>query len=149
MVFRISLTVMFVVVMAASWWVTLQAMNFMDRPRSGIASGAGRTFFSGSAEPITIVEATYGMNCKNFNVAPPNENRVRAGNATQAMAAACDRQKGSCRFPVDVRQLGDAASGCSKDFEAKWQCPPSGQINVARLPAEANGRNIEVACPPK
>ncbi len=88
MAFRLSLVVSFIAVMVASAWITLQ-LNDWDSPHASILNTNSQST-PALGRVITIVEATYGMSCKDFNVAPPNENRVRAGNATQAVAAACD-----------------------------------------------------------
>jgi hypothetical protein len=137
MMFRINLTIAFLVVMAASSWLTLQALDYLDSPGTRVASGV-----------IGIVEASYGLSCKNHRVQAPSENQVRAGNATAAVAKACDSKSGTCRYAVDVAKLGDPANGCGKDFQVKWRCDPDGtRTHEARLAAEANGRSISISCP--
>jgi hypothetical protein len=137
MMFRVNLIVAFLVVFGASSWLTLQALDYLD------GSGAGPDAV------ITIVEATYGMSCRSYRVAPPNENRVRSGDATRFVAAACDHKNGSCRFGVDVANLGDPASGCGKDFQVRWRCGvEAARTNEAKLVAEAHGRSLDISCPP-
>jgi hypothetical protein len=136
MMFRLNLIIAFVVVMAASSWVTLQALNYLDGSSAGPEA------------VITVVEATYGMNCREYRVAPPHENRVRTGNATKIVATACNDKNGRCKYGVDVTLLGDPATGCGKDFQVKWRCgPDGGSTNEAKLSPEAHGRSLEIACP--
>src|SRR5581483_128989 len=139
MLFRINLTIAFLAVMAASSWLTLQALDYFDAPSTRVASDGGR---------IAVVEATYGFNCKDFQVPPPGANTVRAGNATAAVAKACDNKSGTCRYAVDVANLGDPAGGCGKDFQVKWRClPEEPRAHQARLAPEAHGRRVSISCP--
>ena len=139
MMFRLNLLITFLIVMAASSWVTLQALNYWDADADTSPDGV-----------ITIVEATYGMSCREFQAPPPHANRVRPGNATKAVATACDNKNGSCRYGVDVALLGDPAGGCGKDFFVKWRCGTEGaSTNEAKLAAEAHGRSINISCPAK
>jgi hypothetical protein len=88
------------------------------------------------------------MSCREFRVATPHQNRVRTGNATKIVAAACDTKNGSCSYGVDVANLGDPANGCGKDFQVKWQCGLEGsRTNEVKLSAEAHGRSLEISCP--
>jgi hypothetical protein len=140
MMFRINLTIAFLVVMAASSWLTLQALDYLDSPRARVASAGGGS--------IAIVEASYGLSCKDFQVQAPRENLVRVGNATAAVAKACDSKSGTCRYAVNVANLGDPAGGCGKDFQVKWRCGPEGaRTHEARLAAEAHGRSLSISCP--
>jgi hypothetical protein len=99
-----------------------------------------------ASQEIQIVEATYGMSCKDFKVLAPNENRVKIGNATEALKRECSGKRGICPFTVNVTVLGDPASGCGKDFEVKWRCGTNRQLRQARLDGEANGKNITILC---
>jgi hypothetical protein len=140
MIFRAGLIAIFIAVTAVSSWLTLQALNYLEPPRaSTIRIDAGGA--------ITIVEATYGMSCVDFAVAPPRENRVRPGNATRSVAAACNRRGSLCMYGVDVAQLSDPADGCAKDFQVTWRCGAEGSLREAKLPAEANGKTVGIACP--
>jgi hypothetical protein len=96
---------------------------------------------------ISIVEATYGLNCKDFKVPAFAQNRVRVGNASDVAADACTHKQGKCSFAVDVARLGDPANSCKKDFSIKWRCGPEKDVHEAYLPAEANGNSISLNCP--
>ena len=99
-----------------------------------------------SAGPINIVEATYGWNCKDFRVPAPYQNNVKVGNATVAVAAACNGKEGSCAFTVDVQKIGDPANGCGKDFTVKFQCGRKGDMRTAKLDGEAHAKSIMLSC---
>jgi hypothetical protein len=90
-----------------------------------------------SAGVIEIVKATYGANCG-----------ASAGNASRHLADECSGST-DCSYVVDVNQLGDPASGCAKDFEALWRCPPQGEVHTARLEGEAGlgGKSVLLSCP--
>jgi hypothetical protein len=98
-------------------------------------------------EQIRIVEATYGLKCKDFQVAPPAVNRVAVGNATDAVAAACMTKKGKCLFSVATPPIPDPAQGCGKDFSVRWRCGPKRDVYQAYLPGEANGKDVQMSCP--
>lgn len=97
-------------------------------------------------DEIRIVEATYGLNCKDFKVPAPAMNGVRLGNASEPVANSCMRVRGSCTYPVDVVRLGDPANSCAKDFSVKWRCGAESDIRQAYLPAEANGKSVAISC---
>jgi hypothetical protein len=148
MMFRIGLLVAFLAVMAASSWITLQALDYWDASRSGSASVSVAATSTNPRHLISIVEATYGLSCKDFKVAPPAANMVSVGNATAGVAGLCDKKYGTCKYPVDVARLGDPAGGCGKDFLVKWRCGfDSIRTHEARLSAEAHGRSISIVCP--
>jgi hypothetical protein len=96
---------------------------------------------------IHVVEATYGQSCKDFTPPPPHTNLVKAGNATVAVAQACDLKSTSCLFPVDVNKLSDPANGCGKDFVASWRCGGDQKVHQFFLAAEASGRAALLSCP--
>jgi hypothetical protein len=98
-------------------------------------------------DEIRVVEATYGLSCKGFKVRPPAENRVRIGNATDAVAADCMHKQSKCLFSVDVRRIPDPAQGCGKDFSVKWRCGDANDVHQAYLPGEANGKSVPLSCP--
>ncbi|MGE0849017.1 MAG: hypothetical protein AB7O44_05265 [Hyphomicrobiaceae bacterium] len=141
MMFRVGLMAVFIAVAATSSWATMQALNYLEEPRGSSI----RIIEPGGA--IVVTEATYGLNCKDHPVVPPHENRARAGNATPAVARACDRKTGTCQFAVDVARLGDPVGGCSKDFLVAWRCGATGITKQASLAAEAHGRTVSISCP--
>ena len=121
-------------VVAISFFATMHILDYWLSPQDPNAS------------VIHVVDATYGLACKDF--APPSgkPNLVKVGNATTALTSACDRAKATCSFAVDVVQLGDPANGCGKDFSAEYFCTRLQETKTAFLPAEANGRSIVLTC---
>ncbi len=99
------------------------------------------------SDEIRVIEASYGLNCRDFKVAPPAGNRVRPGNASEVVANTCSHKKDMCLFSVDVVKIVDPAQGCGKDFLVKWRCGTVKEIHQAYLPGEANGKNISLSCP--
>jgi hypothetical protein len=77
---------------------------------------------------LKIVSGTYGRGCN-----------AKPGNATQALAKACDG-KSSCDYAVEPVEIEDAPSGCARDFAAEWKCGSGNAVYSAILPASA-GRN--------
>jgi hypothetical protein len=122
-------------VVAISFFVTMQFMDYWLTPPDPNAS------------VIHVVEATYGQSCKDFTPPPGHANLVKAGNATAALAQACDTAKASCIFVVDAAKLTDPATNCGKDFIASWRCGSGPQVHQVFLPAEANGRSALLSCP--
>jgi hypothetical protein len=106
---------------------------------------------SGASAPtsneIRVVEATYGLSCKDFKVPPPAGNRVRLGNASEIVANACTHKQGTCEFLVDVGRIGDPAQNCGKDFSVKWRCGDANDLHQIDLPGEANGKTAPLSCP--
>jgi hypothetical protein len=96
---------------------------------------------------IRVVEATYGLSCKGFNVPPPAENRVRIGNATDVVAADCMHKHGRCLFLIDVLRIPDPAPNCGKDFSVKWRCGVENEVHQQFLPGEANEKSVSLSCP--
>jgi len=47
------------------------------------------------------------------------------------------REHGTCVFTIDVRQLGDPANSCPKDFAVKWRCGTATEVLWKYLPGEA------------
>jgi peptidoglycan/LPS O-acetylase OafA/YrhL len=74
---------------------------------------------------IHVVEASYGSNCY-----------ANRGNITPLVRQKCEGLK-NCTYKVDVLLYGDPASGCPKDFVAKYQCPNEKNTRIVTLPAEA------------
>jgi hypothetical protein len=122
-------------VVAISFFATMHILDYWLSPQDPNAS------------VIHVVDATYGLACKDF--APPSgkPNLVKVGNATTALTSACDRAKATCSFAVDVVQLGDPANGCGKDFTANWRCGSDPKVHPFYLTAEASGRSVLLSCP--
>lgn len=107
--------------MGAAWACEPDAPGCADRPAPAIHVGA----------------ATYGGSCG-----------VTYGNATQAVAAACNGRS-RCDYTIDYRRLGDPAASCRKDFTAYWDCGDGAAPRFARVPPEAGfGKVITLACEP-
>jgi hypothetical protein len=122
-------------VVAISFFAT---MHFMDN---------WSTLENPNASVIHVVEATYGQSCKDFTPPPGHANLVKVGNATAALAQACDKAKSSCIFDVDAAKLIDPATDCGKDFIASWRCGSDLQVHRVFLPAEASGQSALLSCP--
>jgi hypothetical protein len=122
-------------VVAISFFATMQILDYWLAPPDP------------NAAVIHVVDATYGLACKDF--APPSgrPNLVKIGNATAALTKTCDRAKTTCTFAIDAVQLGDPANGCGKDFVANWRCGSGQKIHQVYLPAEASGRSALLSCP--
>lgn len=122
-------------VVAISFFATMQILDSWLAPQDPNAS------------VIHVVDATYGLACKDF--VPPNgrPNQVKAGNATAALTSTCDKAKTTCVFAVDAVQLGDPANGCGKDFIANWRCGSDQTVHQFYLPPEAHGRSVALSCP--
>jgi hypothetical protein len=122
-------------VVAISFFVTMKLLDYWLTPTDPNAS------------VIHIVAGTYGLVCKDFVPAPGKRNLVKFGNVTAALTSACDNAKMACSFKVDVVQLGDPVDGCPKDFIANWRCGDDQNVHRFFLPAEADGRSVELICP--
>ena len=122
-------------VVAISFFATMQILDYWLTPQDP------------NANVIHVVDATYGLACKDFVVPPGHSNVVRVGNATAALASTCDKAKSSCLFAVDAVQVGDPANGCAKDFVANWRCGSDQQVHQFYLTPEANGRSALLSCP--
>ena len=134
---RILLTVAGgLIVVATSFFATMQLLDYWLTPPDPNAS------------VIRVAEGTYGLSCKEFTPPPGHSNQVELGNATAALAKACDAAKTSCVFAVEDTKLGDPATGCGKDFVASWRCGGDPKIHQFYLAAEASGRSALLSCPP-
>jgi hypothetical protein len=122
-------------VVAISFFATMQILDYWLTPPDP------------SASVIHVVDATYGLACK--DLAPPSgkPNLVKVGNFTAALTSACDKAKTTCLFAVDAVQLGDPADGCAKDFIANWRCGNDQKVHQSYLSAEASGRSALLSCP--
>ena len=83
---------------------------------------------------ITIVSATYGLNCG----APQ-------GNATSHITQACSNASTKCDYRIDVINLGDPKPGCAKAFEVQYQCA-GGATQTVTAPPEANTTTVTLQC---
>ena len=94
-------------------WVTLAVALLGSWSSPGGAADKKR------ANPIKVVEATYGGNCPG----------VAKGNATELVAAAC-ADNDLCNYRVYYKQLGgDPSPGCDKDFKVTYSCGRSTRRN--------------------
>jgi hypothetical protein len=100
-----------------------------------------------TAAQIQVIEATYGMNCKDYNVKPPNQNRAALGNVTAAVKRACEKKSKECKFDIEVGKLGDPANGCGKDFSVGWRCGNAEEIHQAYATAPAEDKSVLLSCP--
>jgi hypothetical protein len=122
-------------VVTVSFFATMQILDYWLAPQDP------------NANVIHVVDATYGLACKDFAPPPGKPNLVKVGNFTAALTSACDKAKTSCLFAVDAVQLGDPANGCAKDFIANWRCGNEPKVHQFYLTAEASGRSALLSCP--
>jgi hypothetical protein len=122
-------------VVAISFFATMQLLDYWLTPPDPNAS------------VIHVVEATYGLSCKDFTPPPGHANLVKVGNATAALAQACDTATASCIFKIDDTKIGDPATNCAKDFIATWRCGGDPQVHRVFAPVEASGRSALLSCP--
>ena len=120
---------------AISFFATMQFMDYWLTPPDP------------NANVIHVVDATYGLACRDFVPPSGQPNLVKAGNATDLLAGACDNAKTTCMFSVDATQIGDPANGCAKDFTANWRCGSDQNVHKFYLTAEASGRSALLNCP--
>jgi hypothetical protein len=129
----VFIVVLGVAVLVASFWLTLQTIDYWTPPPN--------------AGEIHITDATYGLNCRDFKVAAGLVNRVKPGNATQNALELCGKAKGSCAVPVDANRIGDPAPGCRKEFLLHWRCGDMERVYEDYVPDEANGNSATATCP--
>jgi len=122
-------------VVAISFFATMRMLDYSLAPQDP------------NANVIHVVDATYGLACKDFTPPSGRPNQVKVGNVTAALTSACDKAKTSCSFAVDVAQIGDPAPGCGKDFIANWRCGNDPKVHPFYLTVEANGRSALLSCP--
>lgn len=99
----------------------------------------------GDRSEIDVVSASYGLSCKEFKVPAPYINSVAAGNATAAVARACNSRQ-LCKFRIAVSRLGDPANGCGKDFTLQYKCTRSDIMKSQYVGGEANGNVVALRC---
>ena len=140
-----------VVVAFASFWAVAALMDGREERRAADArllmAALDQWPRAALNSTITVVEATYGMSCKDFVPSPPNQNLVRVGNVTKAVADVCDKKDPTCSYAIDISRLGDPAGGCGKDFAVKWKCGTEATINQTTLPPAADGKSVRIMCP--
>jgi hypothetical protein len=122
-------------VVAISFFATMQILDSWLAPQDPTAS------------VIHVVDATYGLACKDFVPPSGKPNLVQVGNVTAALTSACDKATTTCLFAVDAVQIGDPANGCGKDFVANWRCGSDQKLHQFYLPPEASGRSALLSCP--
>jgi hypothetical protein len=123
------------IVVATSFFATMQILDYWLTPPDPNTS------------VIHVVEATYGLSCKDFTPPAGYTNLVKVGNVTETVAKACDGARTTCLFPVDVEKFGDPANGCGKDFNVRWRCDGESEVHRFYLTSEASGRTALLACP--
>src|SRR5262249_21611501 len=137
-------------VVARFYAAMILAADFPDlfqKPNGDIAAAEAVPTADVPSDRIRVVEATYGLNCKDFKVEPPAFNWVRAGNVTSAIAGVCSSKDGICDFAVDATRIGDPASRCGKEFSVKWRCGGAADIHETHLDGEAHGKSVRLICP--
>jgi hypothetical protein len=122
-------------VVAISFFATMQILDYWLTPQDP------------NADVIHVVDATYGLACKDFVPPSGQPNLVKVGNASAALTSTCDKAKTTCLFAVDVTQIGDPANGCGKDFVANWRCGSDQTVHQFYLTPEADGRSALLICP--
>jgi hypothetical protein len=122
-------------VVATSFFATMQILDYWLTPQDP------------TANVIHVVDATYGLACKDFVLPSGRPNLVQVGNVTAALKSACDNARTTCLFAVDAVQLGDPANGCGKDFVANWRCGSDQKVHQFYLTPEASGRSALLSCP--
>lgn len=121
------------------------AMYFLDGDamRDAVREGAARSFAPQAsaivaahpAPAIKVLAGTFGKSCG----AP-------AGNATAALARACDGRS-ACSFALDAAPAEGATPGCDKDYAAEWKCGSGAGVYSATIPAGAgHGASLTLAC---
>jgi hypothetical protein len=123
----------------ALFWITLRLLDYWSSP------GFDRTAAS-TPNFIYITEATYGLNCRGFVVPPGQLNRVKEGNATDAIAKICEKAIDDCKFYFDVADVDDPALGCGKDLSISWRCAADDKVRRLHIAQEAYAKLVSVTC---
>ena len=100
-----------------------------------------------NASVIHVVDASYGLACRNFVPPSGQPNLVKVGNATALLTSGCDKARTTCMFTVDAKEIRDPATGCAKDFIANWRCGSDQKVHRFYLTPEASGRSALLSCP--
>jgi peptidoglycan/LPS O-acetylase OafA/YrhL len=99
----------------------------------------------GQRSEISVVVASYGLNCAKFIVPAPFPKTTTPGNVSAALKRACDGRQ-YCDYTIDVSSIGDPANSCGKDFSVEYACSGSPGTKLAYLAAEANGKAVTLVC---
>lgn len=126
-------------IVSISFGITLTVLNYLS-PRWGSSPE------DLNSTVIHVTDATYGSNCDGVTGLSGLVVRVKPGNATAAVALACDETKRSCSFGVDVSKIGDPAPGCGKDFRVSWRCGANEDVYHASVSPEATGKTASLTC---
>jgi hypothetical protein len=100
---------------------------------------------------VTVVNASYGLNCRDSLVPMGFAKWTNPGNVTDPVKHACDGRV-QCSYLVEASKIGDPANNCSKDFSVEYICTRAGikaesnQTNIAHLPGEADGKTVNLMC---
>jgi len=124
-----------------SFWIALRIFDYWDRSTTDSARPV-----PSAPNIIHITEATYGLNCRGFTVAPGQVNRVKEGNATAPIARLCESAIEDCSFIADVRELGDPAPGCPKDLSIAWRCSRDDEPHRLHVAEEAHSKRVKIMC---
>jgi hypothetical protein len=138
------------------------AMAVCEPHAQSIRACAG-AYEPSTAEAITVVQATYGGNCKDVNPCTFRDktepNRVREGNVTAHTAGQCDGRE-RCEYKVDYFNprtftskgvIQDPCIGCVKQYEVEWHCGDPAKVKKAKVggaPTDAGlGLVATLSCP--
>ncbi|MBI4767552.1 MAG: SPASM domain-containing protein [Deltaproteobacteria bacterium] len=89
---------------------------------------------------ISIIEATYGLNCRGEKGV-----KIMLGNVTGLLQKKCNWKR-KIEFVVDVNELGDRAPGMEKDLVITWCYAEDPMMTPYHLyiPAEAHGKVVAI-----
>lgn len=120
--------------------------------RSNFFSVAFERLRYGDRPVIAVMEASYGLNCRDFPEPATIKKWTDPGNVTGPLKRACDGQP-LCSYTVNASELGDPASECGKDFSVEYRCiRPSaanatdGKTRSEFLAPEAHGKVVNLGC---
>jgi hypothetical protein len=103
---------------------------------AGFVAAVGPTMSAAAGANVNVLSATYGQSCG-----------ATHGNVTLHVKTRCDG-KANCPYLVDAAQIGDAAPNCAKNFLVLYACQGQGNVRLAQVLAEANGKVVTLACTP-
>jgi hypothetical protein len=125
----------------ASAWIALRMFDYWSSPTTAAWP------VPPAPSMVHIVDATYGLSCQSFAVAPGLVNSVKPGNATAAVARICENAMDDCNFVADTRDLGDPAPGCAKDLSITWRCSLDDKTHKLQVAGEAHSKPVALSCP--
>ena len=100
------------------------------------------------APKISIVEASYGVNCNDTSFGRGAPRQVSVGDATAGAKYVCEEARKNCTIVVTAKLFGDPAPFCAKDFRISWLCSNRPGTSKTRIiPAEAFGHTVQLECP--